>query len=264
MKRCANSRKGCPELARGGAVHYCTDCYHAWQEGGYGSVQAAIDLKRKPAPQHVCVGQEQLAAKDARIAELEAFTAEVVEMHTVRFRGEARVPSTEEVLRRCRNDMLVAYAARTAQRSDGAVLSSVDPAERLAATIAWLAKLKHRLAFRATRQSQMDDQTFAEFQRLQAFHHKIMESVSLTMPGRHAGTLQDAEAVEVVRSRLRGVRAHPTANATCTKTGDRQLDRIEGLAKQAAAGRFPVWPFAALMTGVAVAYLIKWGILCVS
>lgn len=258
MRRCSNSHKGCPELARHGAVSYCVDCYSTWQQGGYAAVDARLADLRKPAVKHECIGAAQLAEKDAQIAELVAFKAEVVELHTLRFKGEVRLPEDADLLHRLRSDRVLACAARSAHAHDKVFFTSRDMMsreERTASTAAWLKGLRQRLALREYRQSEMDEQTLVEFQRLTEFRRKITESVSLSMPARHSSTLQDAEVVEVVRSRLRGVRVHPSA--INTSPGDKQLDRIESLSKQAAAVSV-FWPcfitFAATATFALVAH----------
>lgn len=254
MKRCSNPYRGCPELARGGAVHYCTDCYHAWQEGGYGAVQASIDAKRKPTlDKHECVGTAQITALQAEVAEYAAFKAAVLELYTFRYQDQVKQPDPDTLLERIRLDRMVAATARTAMNRDGVQLV-VDTtlAARAHCTVNWLKGLQKRLGFRDAVAADLR----ATVQDLQSFRHRVLQSVRLALPPHRAAMLTDEQAIELVRSRLRGVRLHPTAQAQ-PDTGTRQLDRIESLSKQAATNGPGGWPFAAFLVGAIVAYFIK-------
>lgn len=231
MKRCSNSHKGCPELARGGAVHYCTDCYHAWQEGGYGAVQASIDAKRKPSlDKHECVGTAQLAALQAEVAEYAAFKASVVALYTTNFMGKITQPDPTSLLPRIEMDRMIAQAARTAMHRDGKAPDKGAPLNlRSHLTVEWLKGLRLRLAFRCAAERVRADRT----RDLECQPSPRMHRAVNTTP-------------------------HPSAETKPEMpiTG-RQLDRIESLAKQAATVSV-FWPcfitFAATATFALVAH----------
>lgn len=130
MERCVNFREGCQGRTSSYKIHYCNDCYNAWQVGGATQVSEDIAARNKPA--HACVGAEQLFA-------------------------------------------------------------------------------------------------------LEMFRHRVLESVRLTLAPSESIELTDERAVEIIRSRLRGTRVHPSAGTVVEHTKPKQLDRIESLAKQAAS-----------------------------
>lgn len=200
MKRCVNFREGCQGRTSSYKIHYCNDCYNAWQVGGATQVSADIAARNKPA--HVCVGTEQLAAKDIEIAKLQeqvaeyaAFKAEVVEVYTSRFAGEVLPPDPARLVQRIKMDHVVANTARTAMSRDGKSPEKGTPLDqRCRLTVQWLKQLDARLKFRSARCPQIGDYV-----------------------------------------------PHPSASAKPTKAVDNQLNRIESLAKQAAS-RSVFWP----------------------
>lgn len=237
MKRCSNSHKGCLELARGGAVHYCTDCYHAWQDGGYGAVQASIDAKRKPTlDKHGCVGAAQPAEKDeqitalqAEVVEYAAFKASVVALYTTNFMGKITQPDPTSLLPRIEMDRMIAQAARTAMHRDGKAPDKGAPLNlRSHLTVEWLKGLRLRLAFRCAAERVRADRT------------------------------RDLECQPSPRMH-RAVNAtpHPSASKSVPAPSKQQLDRIESLSKQAATVSV-FWPcfitFAATATFALVAH----------
>lgn len=91
MKRCVNFREGCQGRTSSYKIHYCNDCYNAWQVGGATQVSEDIAARNKPA--HVCVGTEQLAAKDAEITKLTTELAELSTQYSLlqsKYRGVAQ------------------------------------------------------------------------------------------------------------------------------------------------------------------------------
>lgn len=166
MKRCVNFREGCRGLTER-HLHYCTDCYASWHAGGAAQVSEDIAVRNKPA--HVCVGTEQLAAKDAEIAKLTTELAELTTQYSLlqsKYRGVAQ---------------------------------AVD---------------------------------------------RMLEIVRLSARPQHAKDLSLDDALEIIQTRLRGYhvgRVHPTAAVPPVPSTERQLDRIESLAKQAAS-RSVFWP----------------------
>lgn len=238
MKRCSNSHKGCPELARGGAVHYCTDCYHAWQEGGYGAVQASIDAKRKPTlDKHECVGTAQITALQAEVAEYAAFKAEVVALYTTNFMGKITLPDPDSLLARIGMDRMVAQTARTVMHKDGHAPDKGTPVNlRGHLTVQWLKNVQHRLGFRVAHEGNLR----ADIQELERKLADVMGQCC------HAYQCQPR------------TQPHPSASKSVPEPSKLQLDRIESLSKQAATVSV-LWPcfitFAATATFALVAHL---------
>lgn len=246
MKRCANSHKGCPELARGGAVHYCADCYRAWQDGGYGAVQASIDAKRAPTEVHECVGTAKLAEKDGQIAALQtevaeyaAFKAEVVALYTTNFMGKITLPDPDSLLARIGIDRMVAQTARTVMHKDGHAPARGTPVNlRGHLTVQWLKNVQRRLGFRE-----------AVAGNLRTHISQLEADVAETgdyVPGDRAFAAGSRRAVN---------NKHPSAKqpVELDLSGRKQLDRIESLAKLSAAYS-PFWPHTyGVLLGAALA-----------
>ena len=216
-------------------MHYCTDCYHAWQEGGYGAVQASIDAKRKPTlDKHECVGTAQLAALHAEVAEYAAFKAEVVALYTTNFMGKITLPDPTSLLDRINMDRMIAQAARTCMHHDGKAPDKGTPLNlRSHLTVQWLKGLKNRLEFRATRESMCCDETLRHLRSLEHFQSEIL---SLVAQYSTVACVNAVTALDVVGQLLRGRRSipHPSASKSIPEPSKQQLDRIESLAKQAA------------------------------
>ena len=216
---------------------------------------------------HECVGAAQLAEKDAtiaalheQVAEYAAFQTEVMDIHTLRFKGEVRAPvDAEDLLSRIRLDHVLACTARSAAAKDGhgpmynAVMSRAERTDR---AVSWLKNLNQRLAFRECRAPRqhphglMSDRDVHEplavirelrtsLYDAQAFKGCVMESVRLSMTPSQSMVLTDGQAVELIREKLRGSRMpstikHPSSKPSVDERDARALYRIEGLAKQAA------------------------------
>lgn len=233
-------------------MHYCTDCYHAWQEGGYGAVQASIDAKRKPTlDKHECVGTAQLAEKDvqitalqAEVAEYAAFEAEVLELYTFRYRDQVKQPDPNTLLERIRFDHMVAATARTAMNRDGVQLvADTTLLARANCTIHWLRDLQKRLGSRAA----IEDNLRATVQDLE---YKLADMLGKCC---HAHQCQPSPRMH----RAVNATPHPSASKSVPEPSKQQLDRIESLSKQAATNGPGGWPFAAFLVGAIVAYFIK-------
>ena len=144
MTRCVNFKQGCLAETAHPKLVACADCYNAYVEGGPAAVLRDIQSRNKA--QHVCVGTEQLAAKDAEIAKLQsevaqyaAFKAEVVELYTFRFRDEVRLPNEADLLPRLRMDHATATTARTVMsRAGNRPIAGAPIAERSRLTQKWL------------------------------------------------------------------------------------------------------------------------------
>ena len=154
----------------------------------------------RPGPRHECVGTAQVAALQAEVAELAAFQAVVVELYTMRFKGEVRPPDLGTLVPRIRMDRMVAQTARTAMARDGAAPVVGTPLNlRGRLTVEWLRKLTPRLQFRGD-------------ERVQTARIRDLEWELASMRGKCC-------------------HAHPPQTAPGP---DVQLDRIESLVKQAA------------------------------
>lgn len=98
------------------------------------------------------------------------------------------------------------------------------------------------------------------------FKHGVMESVRLTMTPCQGAAVQDAQAIELIREKLRGYRPpstckHPSAAAKPVRLNqsDRQLDRIESLIGLIEPSNY-FWPcvWSAAAGALAVLAYIKW------
>lgn len=243
MTRCINLKAGCLAETAHPKLVACADCYNAYVEGGPAAVLREIQSRN--TAHSSCVGAALVAEKDAEIAKLQAevaeyaaFKAEVVEMHTFRFRGEVRLPNEADLLPRLRMDYATATTARTVMSRSGNQPAAGTPMEeRSQLTQKWLRALPARLAFAASCARNRDEKVLELEQKL-------------------ADLLGGPE----ITCQPVSVRKHPTAQSTgVTKPSaeDNQLNRIESLVKQAAAGGPSGWPFAAFLLGAVIAYLIK-------
>ena len=177
----------------------------------------------RPKPRHECVGTAQVAALQAEVAELTAFKAEVVELYTMRFRGEVSPPDPGTLVPRIRTDRMVAQTARTAMARDGEAPAAGTPLNlRGHLTVEWLKKLNPRLQFRGATE------------RTRADRIRDLEWELASMRGKccHAHQCQPSPR-QIGIKRFKTGTAHPPT--TPQTAPDVQLDRIESLVKQAAS-----------------------------
>lgn len=96
MKRCSNAHKGCNGTTSSYKIHFCGDCYRAWNHGGEAAV--AADIASRSAPKHECVGQARLDEKEAECQRLaQQVTHLQAEVHDMRAVADFAVAVTAAV-----------------------------------------------------------------------------------------------------------------------------------------------------------------------
>ena len=208
---------------------------------------------------HECVGAAQLAEKDATIATLHeqvagyaAFHTEVMDIHTLRFKGEVRAPvDAEDLLSRIRLDHVLACTARSSAAKDGhgpmynagmSRAERTDPAETSARAAGW---------------TNFEDSEDASL--LVVAHDN--RDVHFTGPEAWEQACQWEKDNELWNGvRMPSTCKHPSADAkpAVSSTG-KQLDRIESLIGLIEPSNY-FWPcvWSAAAGALAVLAYIKW------
>ena len=174
---------------------------------------------------HECVGTAQLAALHTEVAEYAAFKAEVIELYTFRFRGNAHLPDPGALLDRIRADRMVAGAARTSMSRDVPPVPGLPLKASTTRTVEWLKGLEQRLKFREAVGRAEDRGQCSRWSRRTALPRQSVDN-------KHPSARQPVEL---------------------DLSGRKQLDRIESLAKLSATYS-PFWPHTyGVLLGAALA-----------